>query len=96
MSCHRVEGRHSTGYLGRLEFNLCIAGIESPRWQARYCLSGVGKCEFKRIFERDVGENQQNGLKARESQWNKVVRATVAAHQIVLVIAKVAFMLPIL
>ena len=26
--------------------NLCIAGIESPRWQATYCLLGVGKCEF--------------------------------------------------
>ena len=88
MNCHRVEGRHSTGYLGRLEFNLCIAGIESPRWQARHCLSSVGKCEFKRIFERDVGENQQNGLKAGENRWNRVVRAAVAAHQLVLVIAK--------
>ena len=74
--------------MGRLEFNLCIAGIESPRWQTRYCQSGVGKCEFKRILERDVGENQQNGLKAGEIRRNRVVRATVAAHQLVLVIAK--------
>ena len=78
------------------EFNLCIAGIESPRWQARYCLLGVGQREFKRIMECDVGENQRNGLKTWAIWWDSVVRPIVAAHQLVLVMAKITFMLPIL
>ena len=46
---------------------------------------GCRQVRILRVFERDVGENQRDVLKAGEIRWNRVIRATVAAHQLVIV-----------